>query len=648
MTSHDSSRYAPAQSPSSTPATITRTLTITLLSSLLLMLCLFSSSAAHAQQGGDPTYYATNYGVVGDDKTDDTQAMQTLLNLVGSKGGGLIQIPCSGTWTLIASGILTVPGNVNLEGCGKYGDDFNIPASTPPGGLDLRFNGEFKMEWLSWGQNTVRDMAFVDFNTNATECAPFFYISNSVVDFEHFSVQGNVTAPNQTGSCQTVFTFGANVVDCGGGGTHECFNGYGSEIFDGYLDKIQYAGIYNAGADGIYWLQDLGTSNNGNYQGQNSPQGSAFLFNATNAGKGLLPYGNTFQHIQWEMGDAQRPFHTNYIYAVDIQCCAGTNYFYDFDCADNEKAKACIHEAEAVTHHIDHQYVDGCETGGWPFPGCFAQDDLPTNYYNVFIDSADDLIMARQIYGTDLGSRTQGYNDLNLVPGGYIYAEEGSPPLGSLSADLIWGDAAAHRLKMNNNNGAPVQIVGSGADIDTNDRVVKVNGGALPAAAGLVGTNVAGQVIDAGVPASTVWATQKSGNTLLGTAIQGLPAGLLSGTYQINITLAQTNFPSDCDIFPSAQLFLGFTDLAGNWKVSPSTTPWVTVFTNGVTVSNTLPLAATPSRVTTGSAIYQLSLKTGTPFTYQVYQSGNATKGGGPCTSNPIVKSTVTIIGPLQ
>jgi len=629
------------------PRTIKRILAISLFSSLLLTFCLLSSSGAKAQQNGDPTYYATNYGVKGDDKTDDTQAMQALLNLVSSKGGGLIQIPCNGTWTLIASGTLQVPGNVNLEGCGKYGDDFNIPASTPPGGFDLRYNGEYKMEWLSWGQNTVRDMAFVDFNTNPTECAPFFYISNSVVDFEHFSVQGNVTAPNQTGSCQTVFTFGANVVDCGGGGTHECFNGYGTEIFDGYLDKIQYAAIYNAGADGIYWLQDLGTSNNGNYQGKDSPQGSAFIFNATNAGHGLLPYGNTFQHIQWEMGDAQKPFHTNYIYAVDIQCCAGTNYFYDFDCADNEQAKACIHEASAVAHHIDHQYVDGCETGGWPFPGCFAQDDLPTNYYNVFIDSADDLIMARQIFGTDLGSRTQGYNDLNLVPGGYIYAREGTPPAGSPGADILWGDSNAHRFMMNNNSGSPVQVVGSGADIDKSDRVVKVNGGAVPASAGLVGTNAFSQFIDAGVPVGTVWRAQNTGNALLGTPIQALPFGLVSGTYQINITLAQTSAPTDCDILPLVELFLGFTDLTGGYTVSPTGTPWVTVFMNGVTALNALQLAPTANRTTTGTAVFQLSFKTGTPFTYQVYQSGNATKGGGPCLNYPIVKSTVTTIGPL-
>lgn len=37
--------------------------------------------------------------------------------------------------------------------------------------------------------------------------------------------------------------------------------------------------------------------------------------------------------------------------------------------------------------------------------------------------------------------------------------------------DLLWADSAAHRLKMNNNNGGAVQVVGSGADINTSDQV---------------------------------------------------------------------------------------------------------------------------------------------------------------------------------
>jgi hypothetical protein len=639
-------RLFPRRSARLTPDAMKRIPAITVLASFLLTLCLLSPTAAVAQDG-NPIYYATNYGVIGDDKTDDTSAMQALLALVSSKGGGYIQIPCNGTFTLIASGILSVPGSVHLLGCGKYGNDIGIPV-LPAGGLDLRYNGEYKMEWLAFAQNTVRDMAFVDFNTNPKECAPFFFISNSVVDFEHFSVQGNVTAPYQTGACQTVFTFGANVPQCGEGGTSECFNGYGAEIFDGFFDRITYGAILNSGANGIYFTQDFGTSSNGNYQGTSSPKGPAFLINPTQATSGLYPYGNHFENIQWELGDAQKPFHTNYTWGMEILCCSGTNFFYDFNCSDVEMAKGCMHIAAVGPNHIDHQEIDGCATSGYPFPGCVQQDDAPTNYQHVVINGTDDQILARQYYGTDLGTSTYGYNDLNLASGGWIYAREGPAVNGQALADIVWGDSASHRLKMNNNNAGPVQVVGSGVDIDTNDHVVKVNGGALPPSAGFVGTNASSQLVDAAVPVTTSWSVQKTGNVLLALPIQGLPAVLKSGTYQVNITLSQSNWPSDCDTFPMVELFLGFTDLIGNWTASPAGIPWVSVLANGVTVTNQLQLASIPNRNTTGTGVFQLSLKTGTPFTYQVFQNGNATKGGGPCVSYPIVKSTVTIIGPLS
>lgn len=639
--------YVSARLKFQMPGATKRIPAIALLSSLLLTLCVFSSSTAKAQQGGDPIYYATNYGVVGDDKTDDTAAMQALLALVSSKGGGFIQIPCGGTFTLIASGTLVVPGSINLLGCGKYGNDISVPV-LPAGGLDLRYNGTYKMEWLTFGQNTIRDMAFVDFNPNPTECAPFFFISNPVVDFEHFSVQGNVSAPFQVGACQTVFTFGANVPECGQGGINECFNGYGSEVFDGFFDRIQYAAIFQSGANGIYFTQDFGTSSNGNYQGTNSPKGPAFLMNPTQATSGLYPYGNHFENIQWELGDAQKPFHTNYTYGLEILCCTGTNFFYDFNCSDVEQAKGCVHIAAEIPNHIAHQEVDGCATSGFPFPGCVSQDDSPANYQNVVINGTDDQILARQYFGTDLGSATNGYNDVNLTSGGWLYAKEGPAPPGYALADILWGDIGSHRLKMNNSNAGAVQVVGSGVDIDTHDRVVGTNGGPLPLAAGLVGTNTSSQIVDAAVPVTSSWSTVRSGNVLLGNLIQGLPAGLRSGTYQVNITLSQSNWISDCDTFPTVSLFLGFTDLIGNFTVSPSGVPWVTVVANGVTVTNTLQLASIPNRTTTGTGVFQLPLKTGTPFTYQLYQNGNASKGGGPCSAYPIVKSIVTVIGPLS
>lgn len=53
------------------------------------------------------------------------------------------------------------------------------------------------------------------------------------------------------------------------------------------------------------------------------------------------------------------------------------------------------------------------------------------------------------------------------------------------SHDVLWADSTAHRFKMANNNGASVQIVGSGVDINTSDQVTVTHlASALPVAQG--------------------------------------------------------------------------------------------------------------------------------------------------------------------
>ena len=50
-------------------------------------------------------------------------------------------------------------------------------------------------------------------------------------------------------------------------------------------------------------------------------------------------------------------------------------------------------------------------------------------------------------------------------------AVEAAAPAGVASSDLLYPDSTAHRWKMNNNNGGAVQVVASGADINTSDQV---------------------------------------------------------------------------------------------------------------------------------------------------------------------------------
>ncbi len=72
---------------------------------------------------------------------------------------------------------------------------------------------------------------------------------------------------------------------------------------------------------------------------------------------------------------------------------------------------------------------------------------------------------------------------------------EGSAPAGVANSDLFYADSAAHRWKMNNNNGGAVQVVASGVDINISDQITGTNGLILPLSAALLATNSSRQVV---------------------------------------------------------------------------------------------------------------------------------------------------------
>ena len=52
--------------------------------------------------------------------------------------------------------------------------------------------------------------------------------------------------------------------------------------------------------------------------------------------------------------------------------------------------------------------------------------------------------------------------DTVVIPAGAgVSYREGSAPLAAATLDVVWGDSAVHRLKMNNNNGSPDVVVGA-------------------------------------------------------------------------------------------------------------------------------------------------------------------------------------------
>lgn len=81
-------------------------------------------------------------------------------------------------------------------------------------------------------------------------------------------------------------------------------------------------------------------------------------------------------------------------------------------------------------------------------------------------------------------------NNILTWAGGSLAMTEIAAPSGVAGEDIIWADNTAHRWKVSNNGGAAVQLVVSGADINTSDQVTVTHlASPLPVAQG--GTGVA-------------------------------------------------------------------------------------------------------------------------------------------------------------
>jgi hypothetical protein len=116
---------------------------------------------------------------------------------------------------------------------------------------------------------------------------------------------------------------------------------------------------------------------------------------------------------------------------------------------------------------------------------------------------------------TTAGTVTCGEPFTINAAGNGILGVEGTAPSGVATSDIIYPDSTAHRWKMNNNNGGAVQVVASGADINTSDQVTVTHlASALPTAQG--GTGNASLTFPSGT--ATVTQTIASGTAALGTS----------------------------------------------------------------------------------------------------------------------------------
>src|SRR5205085_2378780 len=115
---------------------------------------------------------------------------------------------------------------------------------------------------------------------------------------------------------------------------------------------------------------------------------------------------------------------------------------------------------------------------------------------------------------------------------------ETTAPSGASGHDLIWGDSTAHRLKMNNNNGGAVQVIGSGADINTSDQVTLTHlASPLPAAQGGTGATTLTGILQGNGTSAFTPATATNINSPLFCSDAGA-----SDTYACNLSPAIASY----------------------------------------------------------------------------------------------------------
>lgn len=104
------------------------------------------------------------------------------------------------------------------------------------------------------------------------------------------------------------------------------------------------------------------------------------------------------------------------------------------------------------------------------------------------LDSSGNMVLAGTL--TSVGVNT-GFS-YSGTPGtaGLWVCGEGTAPTGQAGADIMYCDSTLHRVKVSNNNGSFVQLVQSGADINTSDQVTVTHlSSGLPINQGGSGTN---------------------------------------------------------------------------------------------------------------------------------------------------------------
>lgn len=382
---------------------------------VLLLLCALVSAPAgddleaklkkFAEAGG--TYSSLALGLKGDG-SDETKALNNALGQVASHGGGTIKLSPTGRKIVISSGPITWPGNVNVEGCGKEGSNL-ITAKTAGCGFDLQWddpNGIGKIRFLEKAHTYWHDVSVTD-NNPKHDCTPFFFITNTAVDFDSISVKGTRA---RLDACNDVFILGANIPECTGEGTNDCFGGYGSTFHRIYTSHIRRIALLQTAANGTDWGYIFGDGFNGCGDGKVATC-SALEVNAPRSVPGGFPYGNVFSHLEIEQGTGPwtTPPHKLYNHVIDFVANTVLNAVFFVNASDYVDATDSVHIGKTASPEL--------VICGFPyynsFPGCVTSENQGS-YADLVIDPATWSIKVRNLYTAHVGTAEHPANDISL------------------------------------------------------------------------------------------------------------------------------------------------------------------------------------------------------------------------------------------
>src|SRR5665213_412703 len=119
---------------------------------------------------------------------------------------------------------------------------------------------------------------------------------------------------------------------------------------------------------------------------------------------------------------------------------------------------------------------------GNSFTGIFSSASAPVATTGILRLGTGDQICWRNGAGSGNVCISKDAYDVLTWPSSLKFLQIGAPSGVQPGYDYLWADSASNRWNMINNNGAQQQIVASGVDIDTSDRVIQLHFGstALP------------------------------------------------------------------------------------------------------------------------------------------------------------------------